>query len=77
MVPTLRLPIPTSGLKGERNMSLYSMEEICKFCIFAVWHTCEECYYQEPKFCHCKGNNEQYTNGIDRSCPYREIVKEK
>jgi len=51
-------------------MSLYSMEEVCKDCIHAVFHKCCN------KFCECKMNVAEEVNGITNTCNEREYKEE-
>lgn len=52
------------------KMSLYSNEEICPGCQFAVFHDC--CH----KFCRCTEGQQDNTNGYNGTCEYR-IKKEQ
>lgn len=48
----------------------FSLEEICSNCKYAHWHVCENCYDPEnPRFCHCEIAMEEFTDGINGTCP--------
>jgi len=55
-------------------MSLYSMEEICEECIWAMWHICEDCYKSSPSFCHCEIGEESDVSETTGSCDMKKNI---
>lgn len=48
-------------------MSLYTFEEICVGCDFAVWHGCCQ------RFCYCRKEHGDDTNNREGTCPYKRV----
>jgi len=55
-------------------MSLFSFDEICKDCKWAVWHWC---CHNAPHFCHCEAAVEQYVNHYRGKCEGKVLKEEK
>ena len=58
-------------------MSLYSFEEICKDCIWANWHGCEECLCNNLHFCHCSKYIALSVDHLTGTCDGIEIPQNK
>jgi len=52
-------------------MSLYLFEEVCKGCIHASWHSCDQCYRKEAHFCNCELKAEPKVNHYTGACKYK------
>lgn len=57
-------------------MSLYSFEEICEGCRFAVFHKCEKCI-QQKTFCHCSEGNHESVDHCEGTCKVYSSCKRR
>jgi len=53
---------------------LYSLEEVCESCIYAVWH---DCCYGGPTFCHCEVAAEVFVDHLRKKCGGKKLAEVK
>lgn len=57
-------------------MSLFTPEEICKDCRFAVYWYCgdEDCGQKHPNFHYCAEHHEEDVNAMQGKCSYKKMI---